>query len=201
MNLSKFIFISLFFGCGFSMAQSLNCSEPQWVGEAGVGQDGHFQGQLESTCTTPKKAANLEQAFSFMIKQLSNLQIHAGPTSETYLNLPGFAYDLTEKEENLAIRSNVHVASDLLYRLEYGSFSSSITSEVEYSYLRKVDTILSVSLAESADQWSMKMNSLIRVEKPWFAPVDFFEQKSKQMSLDRFRQKRDQAMQSLSEHL
>jgi hypothetical protein len=129
--------------------------------------------------------------------------VHSGPEAETYLGLPGFHLDVTENDpqQQVQIRSDVHVASDSKVRLEYANLSSDIQGQGDSQFLRKLDVTVSITAGAAPGEYTLTMTTALDVKRPWYAPSGVFEQKAEQMTQSTYLQKRDQTVPEIAGQL
>ena len=179
------------------------CADPQWVNEPGMVND-QFVGILSNECTieAPNTERNMKGAQDFFIETTNKSRvIHKGPVDETYESLPSKYYDVTVRdqgEEEVVVRQDVHLATDLKTRVIYDMKSTSIEGSGLAGYLRFVATRIQV---DGAGPLKVRVRNEVRVEKPWYAPEGIFVSKSKEIALRNFPRLREQLMKGIVSHL
>lgn len=202
-----------------AFAAKWNCTEPKWISPPTY-SSGLLKAAQESTCeiseTTGHGFQSLEKFIAVFTE--SSLKKHAGPVHETYLGLPSVFYDVTqswgfhskkdwdqigppdlndtpgsETWDNTEIRSEIHIATDNADQLWYVSESKKTVGTGNGAYVKKVDfkahvTVLSATAPIAYSIWIENLN---HISKPWYAPPGKFIDEAKKQATLNFKRQRD----------
>lgn len=202
--LISFAFVSLS-ASGLRAAESPVCQTPTWVGTPAVGSDDVFHGKMSSDCViSGATGAGVASLAKYLIDEtVKQGTVNVGPTAETFQNLPGFSVDVTDNDPNqeIQIRSIVHVASDSAGRLEYANLSTDIQGQGDSQFLRKLDVTVSITAGARTGDYVLTMTTALDVKRPWYAPSGVFEQKAEDSTKATFLQKRDKTVPEMAGQL
>jgi hypothetical protein len=179
------------------------CAEPQWANEPGMDGD-EFVAVLENDCKVipPYKESSLKSLNQFLVDGTKRATIvHEGPNEEVFENLPSVYLDITVQEkgtEEVTIRQDVHIATDLKKKLIFDMKSKSCTGTGMAEYLRFVATRIELRAEKNL---VVKISNEVRVEKPWYAPESIFVSEAKKTALEQFYPLRTKLMNGISGHL
>ncbi len=196
--------ILIFIFSGKAVASDWTCEKPQWASAPAM-VDGNFVGTVQGYCTFHlNHSADIAALDRHLLESINKSQeIHEGPVTEIFRNLPGVRYDVTAyyPNDNMTVRQNVHLSTDLISKVVYESDSKSVTASGLSEYLRQLNVEFEVTKTENPIILQFKMTTLIRVAKPWYAPSGIFFSKAQESALEQFNKSRDSALPNLETHL
>ena len=186
---------------------TINCSDATWVGTPGM-ESGNFVAVREGKCVIQlPQEGQLPKLDQFLLSEIAaSKTIHAGPIEETYRELPSVRFDVTVEQSDggsnsVTVRQDAHIATDLKERLMYETLSKSVAGSGQAGYLRKLDTFIEVTRLGTPGSFELKLNTLIKIDKPWYAPTGTFVNQAKQMVIELFQKSRAQLAKDFAKNL
>ncbi|NDD91458.1 hypothetical protein EBZ37_05175 [bacterium] len=181
------------------------CQDPTWVKKPQLKGGATYLTSMSSECVVyPQLGGDLEKLQAFSIEQLKQrARIDRGPVDTTFEGLPSKYLEVTaivKGKDTVTVTQDVNLATDKTSRMISSSVSKKIVGTGYGQYLKKIDTRSELSKTADPAADRVVITFYAEVDKPWFAPADFFVSEAEKRVPGEFAKVRNQVLSEMSKN-